>query len=58
MGRDAKRDVIVGTRTQVMDVFASKRNFEKFALQMIRSPVGDIEHAALLLNAFLQEMRT
>lgn len=56
LGRDAKRDVAKETRAQVLGVFASEKNFEKFSSQMMRSNAGDMARATLLLRAFLQEI--
>jgi predicted nucleotidyltransferase len=54
LGRDARRDVAEETITQVRDVFANEKNFERFTSQMMRSNLGDIERATLFLKAFIQ----
>ena len=56
LGRDAKRDVVEETRTQVKAVFAIEKTVEKFIAQMIRSQAGAGERARLTLEAFLSEI--
>jgi predicted nucleotidyltransferase len=53
LGRDVRRDVAQGARTQVIDVFANEKTFERFSAQMMRSNPGGIERATRFLKAFL-----
>jgi predicted nucleotidyltransferase len=57
LGRDVKRDVAKETRTQVINVFANEKSFERFITQMMRSNAGDLGRATLFLKAFLQAIR-
>lgn len=56
LGIDAKRDIAVEARTQVTQVFASERNFDKFVVQMVRSSSGTVAHARRLIRAFLDNI--
>lgn len=56
LGRDARRDVALETRTQVTDMFATEEISEKFIGQMMRSQVGDRDRAAPLFEAFIREI--
>jgi predicted nucleotidyltransferase len=56
LGRDAQRDIAAGVRTQVTQVLADERNFDKFSIQMMKSSPGDIEHAKQMIGAFLENI--
>jgi predicted nucleotidyltransferase len=57
LGRDARRDITKDTRTQVINVFKVEKNLERFSAQMTRSNRGDVDRAALFLEAFLEAIR-
>lgn len=56
LGIDARRDIAVDARTQVTQVFANERNFDKFVVQMVRSSSGSVEYARRLIRAFLDNI--
>lgn len=56
LGRDARRDVALEARAQVIGVFATEKTSEKFIAQMMRSRLGDRERAAFLLGVFMAEL--
>lgn len=57
LGRDVKRDVAPEIRAQVLDLLKSEKNRDRFCAQMLRANRGgDINHAMLLLQAFLREL--
>lgn len=56
LGRDASRDIVQDVRLQVMHVLANDRNADKFIAQMTRSHSGAVEHAARLLQVFLDNI--
>lgn len=57
LGRDARRDVIDSTCSQVLGVFANQKNLNRFSALMTRARTVDVERSGLLLKAFLQAMR-
>lgn len=57
LGRDVKRDVEQDIRAKVLAIFSAEKTRERFCAQMLgATPGGDIEHAMLLLAAFLKEI--
>jgi predicted nucleotidyltransferase len=54
LARDIRRDVAEKTKTQLIDVFANKKNVERFSSQMMKSNSGDVERATLFLTTFLE----
>lgn len=56
LGRDARRDIALEARTQVMHVLANERKLDKFIAHMARAQSGDIDQASRLIKAFVDNL--
>ena len=56
LGRDARRDLAGETLAQITKIFASEKHSERFIAQMRRSQPGAGDRAALLFEAFIEEI--